>query len=75
MNIFPSPADDFLTIDFGKVFTGEISFYNANGALVETEQMKGKQLTKNISQLPAGIYFIRAIGNDFALTKKIVICR
>ena len=75
MNIFPSPADDFLTIDFGKVFTGEISFYNANGALVETEQMKGKQLTKNFSSLPAGIYFIRAVGSDVALTKKIVICR
>jgi len=63
-NIYPIPANDFLTLNFGQteVQTLKIELYNAMGSLVkEISLIDGKTsiFKWNISDISAGMYFLK----------------
>ncbi|MEQ8908578.1 MAG: M43 family zinc metalloprotease [Vicingaceae bacterium] len=76
LTLYPNPAQDQLTIKIPQEFrneTLELSILNIDGRrlALETKELSiGYQL--NIRSLPKGIYFIKVLGIDFDLTKKLI---
>ena len=60
INIFPNPANDFVTISNQSNEQIAAEFYDLNGCMqMKTEFEKKGQFLINISTLPSGIYFIK----------------
>ena len=58
-SLFPNPANDFVTLQWETTDNGCVKVYNQQLQLVKTiPYHNSDQLTFNISDLPAGIYFI-----------------
>ncbi|WP_124981884.1 T9SS type A sorting domain-containing protein, partial [Nonlabens xiamenensis] len=65
LTIFPNPASEEFTISLQGIKSGEISIYNINSQLILTRKYTGEPLTIDRSvSLKAGIYLIKAVGND-----------
>ena len=66
--IFPNPTTGLLNIE-GKNIQ-EISIFNAMGKIITVKQVNQPVSTINITELPAGIYFIRIVTKtDSGITK------
>lgn len=60
--MYPNPANSFLNIETDKTIS-KIEFFNAQGALVKTANMKNIP----IHELPNGLYFVKFIFSDNSL--------
>jgi hypothetical protein len=71
LRIFPNPADDFLTVEM-PAEDMKLQLYSAYGKLIQ-EYITGKGKFKiDISDLPRGSYFIRAVGQEKVFTEKMI---
>lgn len=73
--IYPNPADENVTLNFGKKTEATINIYSYTGAEVISEIVSGEKAIINISDLPVGIYVISAIEkgtNNKSIGKLIV---
>lgn len=62
-SIFPNPTSETITIKFTKnIIQEQIQIYNAIGQLVKVKEASAITII-NISDLPAGVYFIRLKNN------------
>jgi len=76
--VFPSPAKDFVNIGFvemnGNNFSIEV--YDVTGKLIQTEnislQINSRIFSLNISTLGDGVYFLKIVGRDETISKKII---
>ena len=68
MTLFPNPTTGVLYIDQPGLETVEV--YNDQGQLVFSQNQVGREI--DISHLPAGMYFIKAIGADSIYTGRVV---
>ena len=61
----PNPADGYIDLQFGDIFTGGIEVYTASGVFVQSKQYSAA-LTAHISvaDLPNGMYFLRCVEDD-----------
>jgi DNA-binding beta-propeller fold protein YncE len=59
VRVYPNPAQDGITIEltFAK---GELELYDSKGAMLQKQAIYSKTQTLNISELPAGLYFVSA---------------
>ncbi len=67
LNVFPNPADGFITISAGEGndLSGKtIMIYSATGRLLLSTVASGNRPQINTSSLQAGIYFIRVSGSQ-----------
>lgn len=69
VNIYPNPAQDFITIDFGKVesLQTELKLVNALGITVYQTKLNVSSITKiQINHLPVGVYSLQLMqpGKD-----------
>jgi len=65
ISIFPNPANNFLDIDTkGYTNNTQISIYSLVGQVVQTRVIKGKNNRLDISELPAGAYFMQVDNFD-----------
>ena len=75
INIFPNPANDFVTISNQSNEQIAAEFYDLNGCMqMKTEFEKKGQFLINISTLPSGIYFmkiINVINSEFTIKQVI----
>ena len=69
--IYPNPVNDKLTIEAHEAI-GKVEIYNAMGALVYSQTNCAEKVEISTTDLPAGIYFVKVIGEK-SLTKKVVI--
>ncbi|MGE8431229.1 T9SS type A sorting domain-containing protein [Chryseobacterium joostei] len=71
LGIYPNPAKDIVHIKYSQNLQ-QIKIYNSNGLLVKLISNFDHKSTINISDLPTGIYFIRANNEvqSFKLIKK-----
>ena len=69
--IYPNPVTDKLTIEAREAI-GKVEIYNAMGALVYSQNDCTEKVEISTTDLPAGIYFVKVIGEK-SLTKKVVI--
>ncbi|MEA3444802.1 MAG: T9SS type A sorting domain-containing protein [Bacteroidota bacterium] len=76
-SLFPNPAKDKLIISSSSetIPIARIEIYNLSGQLLRNTSINKKQGTIDVSDLPPGNYFIRAIGNCDVWVKKIVVLR
>lgn len=80
-NLFPNPAKDFVDLEFNleKENTVQISIYDLTGKLVLFKNIgfvdSGHNERLDISELPAGNYFIRAKFSNTSIIKKLTIKR
>ncbi|NTW32020.1 MAG: T9SS type A sorting domain-containing protein [Bacteroidetes bacterium] len=73
--IYPNPAFDHVIIDFPAFSKNNktiLELFNLNGALLNSIEIKGNLSKLNISELPAGVYFIKVTDNKTVIVKKIV---
>lgn len=73
ISVFPNPFYDFFVIENfeNQIFTIEI--YNLSGKMVYYQNTRSEQLIKVlISDLPLGVYIVRAITNSEVLATKIL---
>lgn len=74
VSVSPNPARDLVTIDFQQDLEVDISMYDVLGKLViyqpDVHITKGHKI--DVSQLRAGVYFIRLNTEIGSLTKKLV---
>jgi hypothetical protein len=76
--VYPNPAKDIITIEFGLNLQEPLSvrLLNMQGNLIkETTVKSGKKLNLNISGLPEGIYLIQCLSSLSIQTKKIIVLR
>jgi uncharacterized protein len=68
VHIYPNPAGDYVTVDYGKGEAPEgISIFSLAGGEVQLLQTKNSgpgQLEIDISHLPAGVYLLRLRGKE-----------
>ncbi len=75
--IWPNPANELLTVDFGRAFTGTLEVLSVSGNVVHSAQVK--DLTKTnlpTAGLPNGTYFLRITAPGQSVqTQKFTIIR
>lgn len=80
-NIYPNPTTDFVNIDLNLNESREyviISMFNNDGKLVKAEkyeQISKRNISLNVSDLPAGIYNLRLSTDKGYTTQKISVIR
>jgi acetyl esterase/lipase len=74
-NIFPNPAQQFITINehWRIVKEEHLSVYNAYGKQVLSDYINKEKKTIKISELPNGLYYIRFYDKPFS-AKKFIKC-
>lgn len=74
-DIFPNPASDIITIDFGD-FTSHLvalNIYNSKGQFIEQKAIPESSVLLDISSYEKGVYYIKVFSNDFVKVEKIII--
>lgn len=72
--VFPNPANNILSI-VSMIRLSDIEVFSINGQLLQKHVCKSNNLSIDISTLPPGNYFIRAIGPDEVFVEKFVVVR
>jgi glucose/arabinose dehydrogenase len=77
IKVFPNPAVDRIHISTNSgSLDFSVSIYNATGSRWSENQFSGTSHTMNISELPAGVYFVSiSSGNQILFRDKIMISR
>ena len=70
IDVYPVPADDFVTIQTDGINVDQIEMFDINGGQVLSSKM---QATLNGSTLLPGFYFLKLINGNAVYTKKIVV--
>ena len=75
--IWPNPANDLLTVDFDRSFTGTLEVLSASGTVVRSEQVKDlSRANLPTAGLSNGVYFLRITApGGSAQTQKFSIIR
>ncbi len=75
INVYPSPASDFVNVEFGLVLSQvEISLINSNGQLLIQDNLMNKERhLLELKNTPAGIYLLRINTSNQSINQRIVI--
>jgi hypothetical protein len=75
--VFPNPAKNEVTILIDQQFSKkmDVELLDIGGRLIQRfpQQFRNGQLTFSVADLPNGMYTIRMITDEYALTKKLVV--
>ncbi len=72
LQLYPNPASDQLTLDFGKEIEGTIQIMNANGRQVRSINISGFNQTIDVSDLTTGFYFLSINTENNQLIEKFI---
>lgn len=74
VQIWPNPATDVLYIESGNEKIDHIILYNSNGQLLQDiSTSEISKISLDITQLPAGLYFIQVITSKRQAIKKLLV--
>ena len=79
IRIYPNPATDYLYLEFGEIFTGNInlSLFNTEGKMVLQESFKipagSKEKRISLNDFDDGLYMVRITTGELIETHKIII--
>lgn len=76
INIYPNPADEFLTVNFGDAeVSGCITLYNMLGNEVAriSAEAKSNSFRILVNNLPCGVYILTAKTHSGLVTKRVVV--
>lgn len=73
LNIYPNPTIGTITISSGEVQIERVELINLQSQLVYSETTSAKKLSIDLSEYPAGVYFVSAaLSNGQMVTRKVV---
>ncbi len=73
ISLMPNPADSYLELHINSnVVMGEAVVYNAFGQMIQKVELTDKHVRINLSDMAAGMYFVRVNGNGVSATKKFI---
>jgi hypothetical protein len=72
IKLYPNPAKEMLNIEILEGSYDEITVFSALGNVVHKAETGVDRLSIDVSQLSAGMYFIRFVSNGLAVTKRFV---
>lgn len=79
VKVFPNPANEFITVDLGVDFDGEMDIHIVSiaGQLVKSMYLDrpARQFNINTANLPGGMYILQLKGDDALVSRKINIQR
>jgi hypothetical protein len=77
--LFPNPSAGIVTLIMDHEYTGpvELKVYNASGTLVrrDSRTWSGPEISLDLSEEPAGLYYINLTGDSFHSSKPLVIVK
>ncbi|MBN8701702.1 MAG: T9SS type A sorting domain-containing protein [Bacteroidetes bacterium] len=72
VSVYPNPATDFVTIKVESTENTTATIYNYSGVAVKTIALAETETKVNISELPAGMYFVEVVSNGNKEVKKVI---
>jgi len=74
LNIFPTLVKDNLSVQYlsETIEPIQINIVDINGQIIQQYEQTTAQMQVNVSDLPAGIYFVQMIANDSILVEKFI---
>ena len=72
ISIYPNPFENHFMIRSGVKLTGEVLIYNSLGMLVKESKIDNTQQIYQFADLPAGLYTISIVTNDFTINRTLV---
>ena len=73
VNVYPNPAADYLTVNAENI--SHITVINTLGQVVSDMKAEGNEVRVDVSQLPAGNYFVKVRTEGKIRTRKIAVGR
>jgi len=75
VNVYPNPATDFITIELENENRHMIkaALVSSTGQTINKYSTRGSQLTANLSNVPAGLYFVKVNIGDQYKTKELLV--
>ena len=73
INLMPNPADNYIELSINSnVEAKEAIVYNAFGQMIQTVQLTENHARIDLSNMAAGMYFVRVNGEGVTATKKFI---
>lgn len=72
ISVFPNPASDQITIDFGNTVVRQLKIFDMMGSLLEMVDVSTQQETIDLSAYHAGVYLLQIEGQESIFRKKII---
>lgn len=72
IKLYPNPAVDYVNISSSNKEIKEVQMYDITGKQVQFFVQKGKEITLNISALPAGIYIAKIKTDEGWFSQKLI---
>ena len=73
INLMPNPADNYIELSINSnVEVKEAIVYNAFGQMIQTVQLTENHARIDLSNMAAGMYFVRVNGEGVTATKKFI---
>ena len=73
INLMPNPADNYIELSINSnVEAKEAIVYNAFGQMIQTVQLTENHARIDLSDMAAGMYFVRVNGEGVTATKKFI---
>ena len=73
ISLMPNPADNYIELSINSnVDVKEAMVYNAFGQLIQTVQLTGNHARIDLSNMAAGMYFVRVNGESVSATRKFI---
>ena len=76
MKLFPNPTRGPLNIEFEGVLK-ELHLTDLSGKILMrwTKPQQGQRITADLNMLSTGIYFLRGVGEEEVISKRVVLAR
>ena len=73
ISLLPNPADNYIELNVNSnIDVKEAVVYNAFGQIIQTIQLTGNHARIDLSDMAAGMYFVRVNGEGVSATKKFI---
>jgi len=72
LKIYPTLVSNNLFVYASQTVQGQINIVDINGQVIQQYEQSAPETQLNVSNLPAGIYFIQTMANDIILVEKFV---
>jgi len=72
-NLYPNPASTVLNVSLDATSVDILNFYDSRGRLVESYQVNQNLMSINTSNWASGMYYVKALGDNYIATKTLII--
>ncbi|MDR1791986.1 MAG: leucine-rich repeat protein [Bacteroidales bacterium] len=73
IDIYPNPAKERATVDFGQYVNGTLLLYDINGKILFSKEIASETEILNLQNLSAGQYIVRVLSGNKIVGKKIIL--